>query len=78
MSQVLKFGFPQKERLLCEAPGCTELATSFYKVIGDTTTEHFACNQHRHQMMRQVSVSRYVVLDEPGEHNAPPEEKKDA
>lgn len=69
MSQVLKYGVPQKERLLCEAPGCNELGTVMYKVSGEIDLEHFACNQHKHQMMQQVTVSRYVVLDEPGERN---------
>jgi hypothetical protein len=76
MSQVLRYGVPVRERLLCESPGCTELATALIRFVSAPAAHNFACDQHKHQLSRQQAVHRYIILDEPGERNPPDEEKK--
>lgn len=73
MSQVLKYGVPIRERLLCDSPGCTELATVLIKFA---TNEHLTCDQHKTAVLKQQAMQRYVVLDMPGERNLTPEPEK--
>jgi hypothetical protein len=71
MSQVLKYGVPKKEQILCEAPGCAELATHIVKT---GLAEHPTCGAHLAAVqttmtMGSVLSHRVVKLNEPGEHN---------
>jgi hypothetical protein len=70
MSQVLQYGVPHGERILCEAPGCTELAVRVFTTVG-STTEGFACKEHAKQMTSGKTIARYVTLKIPGERNVP-------
>jgi hypothetical protein len=68
MSQVLKYGVPKKEQILCEAPGCTELATHIVKT---GLAEHPTCGAHLAYAKNGTGLlpNRVVKLNEPGEHN---------
>lgn len=71
MSQVLQYGFPNAERLLCDNPACEELATHIAQVYaGDTSREVFGCKTHFNQLLLGQNVKRRVTLDKPGQHNS--------
>jgi len=77
MSQVLGFGFPSGERLLCENPACTELAT-FQAKIGDGKTDLFGCGEHINQLTLSHRLLRLVKLEKPGERNPEPKKNEES
>ena len=78
MTQVLKFGVPTAAHLLCDAPGCDELATSLttFKVGSE---EVLSCNRHHDGLIKPHGVvKRFELLATPGERNIKDELTKNA
>jgi hypothetical protein len=77
MSQVMQYGFPSRDWLLCENPVCEEKAT-FVATGGDprpgTPREIFGCTDHISQLTVGKPAMRLVKLKTPGERNVAPAE----
>lgn len=76
---VVNYNIPHRERLLCEAPGCNELATTQAQMgRGTVVSEIFGCQQHVKSLTTGYMVRRIVKLDTPGERNPEEEAPKGA
>jgi hypothetical protein len=72
MSQVLKYGFPTTQRLLCENPVCEEPASMIAHVSAstpDTHAEICGCDAHIKQLITGRRVLKFVALTTPGQRN---------
>jgi hypothetical protein len=73
MSQVMQYGFPHREWLLCENPVCSEKATFMATETGpNAKLQIFGCTEHISQLTiaRPNHVSmRLLKLKTPGERN---------
>lgn len=75
MSQVLKYGVPGSDRLVCDNPVCEELATHLLTVVngsGDATQptkEICACPAHLEHLMGAYQLQRFRRLRVPGERD---------
>lgn len=67
---VLKYGIPNKERLVCANPICTDLAT--YIIHIENKKELFACTEHMHGLSKGHRLMELEKLKEPGERNGSP------
>lgn len=76
MSQVLQFGFPKADWLLCDHPVCRERATMVGEspVVGsDKPAQLFGCPGHYSEMAKgRPNINRVIKLDTPGEWNKDP------
>jgi hypothetical protein len=73
MSQVLKYGVPVREGLLCSNISCKELANVMFTPPDAPNDEIFACNDHVTGLVNGKHIRRFVKLLVPGERN--PKEK---
>jgi hypothetical protein len=85
MSQVLKYGIPVIQRLLCENPVCDNLATMIAHVASPlargtlqesnltgglfSEQEICGCDEHIRQLITGRRVVRYTLLATPGQPN---------
>jgi hypothetical protein len=75
MSQVLQYGFPVHDWLLCENPVCEDRATFMATEVGTNIKdpkEIFGCIEHISQLTIAKPSMRLVKLKVPGERNAAP------
>lgn len=75
MSQVLRYGFPAQDWLLCENPVCEDKATFMATEVLSNATgnkEIFGCTDHISQLTAHKPSMRLVKLKVPGERNVVP------
>lgn len=70
---VLRYGFPQSDRLRCDHPTCEEPATALLacqaNIAGGVDQEVFACDNHAQQLQIGRRVNKEERLRIPGERN---------
>lgn len=75
MSQVMQYGFPVHDWLLCENPVCEEKATFLATETGPNAKDNkevFGCTEHISQLTLHKPSMRLVKLKTPGERNVTP------
>jgi len=75
MSQVLKYGFPQESRLLCENPVCEASATTIAMLPGkpgidSKPIEVCGCQEHINRLVTGKRVVKFIALKVAGQRNA--------
>jgi hypothetical protein len=74
MSQVLRYGFPAADWLLCENPVCEDRAMfmATEALATGKSKEVFGCTEHISQLTLHKPSMRLVKLKVPGERNVEP------
>jgi hypothetical protein len=71
MSQVLRYGFPSGQRILCDNPACERPADQIATVDNglDPAKQISGCNDHIAQLITGQKIVKLTPLAVPGQYN---------